>query len=51
VDARYSAVLHTIITTGLRPVEFRKRYGDACWRRLTEQGIGSHVTTWPREKP
>jgi DNA replication protein DnaC len=37
-NARYVAGLPTIITTGLRPDEFRERYGDACYRRFAERG-------------
>jgi DNA replication protein DnaC len=37
-NARYVAALPTIITTGLRPDEFRERYGDACYRRFAERG-------------
>jgi hypothetical protein len=37
-DARYRNGLPTIVTTGLRPAQFRDRYGDATWRRFTERG-------------
>lgn len=37
-NARYVAEKPTIITTGLRADAFTKRYGDACYRRLTERG-------------
>jgi DNA replication protein DnaC len=38
VDARYRQKRPTVVTTGLRVVEFRARYGDALWRRLAEGG-------------
>lgn len=37
-NARYVAEKPTIVTTGLRADAFAKRYGDACYRRLTERG-------------
>jgi hypothetical protein len=38
VDHRYRRQAVTVVTTGLRSVEFRARYGDAMFRRLTENG-------------
>ena len=38
LDARYRAGQRTIITTGLRPKDFRDRYGDALYRRIAESG-------------
>jgi DNA replication protein DnaC len=40
VDARHAAGLVTIITSGLTRTAFREKYGDACDRRLTQEGIG-----------
>ena len=39
IDHRYRQRLVTIVTTGRKPNEFRDRYGDAMYRRLTEEGI------------
>lgn len=38
MDHRLRALRPTILTTGQRQKEFRKRYGDALWRRVAEQG-------------
>lgn len=38
MNARYVGERPTIVTTGLRPDAFAKRYGDAAYRRLTERG-------------
>lgn len=38
VDHRYRQQAVTVVTTGLRPTEFRAKYGDAMYRRLTEGG-------------
>jgi DNA replication protein DnaC len=38
MNSRYVAELPTIVTSGLRPEAFAKRYGDAAFRRLTERG-------------
>ena len=38
LDRRLRTLSPTILTTGLRPKEFRERYGDATWRRIAEQG-------------
>lgn len=38
VDHRYRTQAVTVVTTGLKPAEFRSRYGDAMYRRLTEGG-------------
>ena len=38
VDHRYRQQSITIVTTGLDPKAFRDRYGDALFRRLTENG-------------
>jgi len=39
VDHRYRQQRVTIVTTGRKPNEFRERYGDAMYRRLTEEGV------------
>lgn len=37
-DRRYRTEgLVTIVTTGINPKQFIARYGDACWRRLSER--------------
>jgi hypothetical protein len=38
VDHRYRKQGVTVVTTGLRPKEFRTKYGDAMYRRLSESG-------------
>ncbi len=38
IDHRYRRGGVTVVTTGLKPAEFRARYGDAMYRRLTEGG-------------
>jgi len=38
IDHRYRKQMVTVVTTGLRPAEFRARYGDAMYRRLAEPG-------------
>jgi len=38
IDFRYRQRLVTIVTSGRKPNEFRDRYGDATYRRLTEEG-------------
>lgn len=38
VDHRYRAKSVTVVTTGLKPADFRKRYGDAMFRRIAEGG-------------
>jgi len=38
LDRRLRALRPTILTTGMKPKEFRERYGDALWRRAAEQG-------------
>jgi len=38
MDHRLRALRPTILTTGQRQKGFRKRYGDALWRRVAEQG-------------
>jgi hypothetical protein len=38
VDHRYRKQGITVVTTGLRPKEFRAKYGDAMYRRLSESG-------------
>lgn len=38
IDHRYRQQAVTVVTTGLKPPEFRARYGDAMFRRLTEGG-------------
>lgn len=38
IDTRYRKQRPTIVTTGLKPVDFAQRYGSAAWRRLTESG-------------
>lgn len=43
VDARYTQRLPTIVTSGLTSAAFRERYGDACYRRLTDKGIGAVI--------
>jgi hypothetical protein len=39
VDHRYRRQAATIVSTFLKPEGFRKHYGDALWRRLTESGV------------
>ncbi|MEI9951635.1 MAG: hypothetical protein WDO74_22310 [Pseudomonadota bacterium] len=39
IDHRYRKRLVTIVTSGRKPNEFRDKYGDALYRRLTEEGI------------
>ena len=39
IDHRYRQRRVTIVTTGRKPNEFRDKYGDAMYRRLTEEGI------------
>lgn len=46
IDHRYQNGLKTVVTSGLRPPEFKKRYGEACWRRLTEGGVGCLFSTF-----
>ena len=43
IDARYAAGRPTLVTSGLTPKGFRDRYGDALWRRLTENGCGASL--------
>lgn len=50
VDERYAAGKTTVVTTGLRPAEFQRRYGQAMHRRLTEKGVGTLVSSFRREK-
>jgi DNA replication protein DnaC len=38
INARYNKQATTIVTTGLQPAEFARRYGSAVWRRQTESG-------------
>lgn len=38
IDHRYRKQAVTVVTTGLKASEFRARYGDAMYRRLTEGG-------------
>jgi DNA replication protein DnaC len=38
LDARYRAEVRTILTTGLSPVQWRDRFGDALLRRIIEHG-------------
>lgn len=45
IDHRYRLGAPTVITTGLRPKEFRDRYGDALYRRVAEGG--AVVEDWP----
>lgn len=50
IDHRYENARSTIVTTGLRPAEFQRRYGEACWRRLTEKGVGCLFSTFDKGK-
>lgn len=43
VRERNDKGLPTIVTSGLTASEFRSRYGDAMWRRLTQDGIGNLI--------
>lgn len=43
VDLRYAAGRSTVVTSGLPSTEFRARYGDAMWRRLTQDGVGANL--------
>jgi len=38
LDHRYRSQRVSIVTTGLKPAEFRTRYGDAAYRRIAEGG-------------
>ncbi|HKY37220.1 MAG TPA: hypothetical protein VJN18_14855 [Polyangiaceae bacterium] len=46
IDHRYREQAITVVTTGLKPKEFRARYGDALFRRLAESG--AVIEDWPR---
>jgi hypothetical protein len=47
-DRRYREGAITIVTSGQTPAGFAARYGDACWRRLSEQA--AVISEWPESK-
>lgn len=48
VDRRYARKRPTIITSGLTEPAFVQRYGDAFFRRLTEDGVGFLIDAHPK---
>lgn len=53
LDARYAAGLPTVVTSGLTAKGFADRergYGDALFRRLTDNGVGQLIDLWEKEK-
>ncbi len=48
IDRRYTEGRVTLVTSGLTVDQFKERYGDAMFRRLTEKGRGFLIDGHPR---